>query len=114
MTARMVRRLWPSLRSDGRRRERPEGGDAVPLTHVATGAGGEVTNMTGMPEGRLARLSAFGLVPGTTVVVRQRRPVPVLAVGQTELAVSEEILAQIWVRPRAALRGGTAPSPGDL
>ena len=55
--------------------------------------------MTGMPEARMARLSAFGLVPGTTVMVRQRRPVPVIAVGQTELAVNEEILAQIWVLP---------------
>lgn len=47
----------------------------------------------------LARLSAFGLVPGTHVEVVQRRPVPVLRVGETELAVSDEILDRIWVVP---------------
>lgn len=99
MTARMVQRLWPSKKANDLRKPPPDAADAVPLTHLATGTGGEVLSMTGMPEGRLARLSAFGLVPGTSVVIRQRRPVPVIAIGQTELAVNEEILAQIWVLP---------------
>ena len=51
-----------------------------------------------MPPSRLARLSAFGLVPGGHVQVLQRRPAPVIRIGETELALSEEILQQIWVR----------------
>ncbi len=94
--ARAVRRLWPS------RRERPPGrdlGQGVPLSHVPTGARVEVEGLVGMSASRLSRLSAFGLAPGTAVRLVQRRPVPVVSVGETELALSEEILGQIRVHP---------------
>jgi hypothetical protein len=29
----------------------------------------------------------------------QRRPVPVVRIGETELAVSDEILSEVWVAP---------------
>jgi Fe2+ transport system protein FeoA len=101
VVARTLFRLWPSKTAPKTAAgQRPAGaGDAVPLAHLAKGASAEVRSLDGMPESRLARLSAFGLVPGTEVLVRQRRPVPVIALGETELAVNEEILAQIWVVP---------------
>jgi Fe2+ transport system protein FeoA len=52
-----------------------------------------------MPSARASRLTAFGLTPGTPVSILQRRPVPVVRIGETELALSEEILRQIQVRP---------------
>jgi Fe2+ transport system protein FeoA len=80
----------------------PEEG-AIPLTHVPTRIEVEVRSLQRMPPGRSARLSAFGLAPGSRVSVVQRRPVPVIRLGETELAVSEEILEEIWVEaPKAA------------
>ncbi len=52
-----------------------------------------------MPPKRLVQLSIFGLTPGGLVEVLQRRPAPVIRIGETELALAEEILEQIWVRP---------------
>ncbi|MGE5226448.1 MAG: FeoA domain-containing protein [Planctomycetaceae bacterium] len=74
----------------------------VPLTHVATGEEVVVHRLGEMPSGRASRLTAYGLTPGTAVAVLQRRPVPVVRVGETEIAISEEILAQILVRVPAA------------
>ncbi|MGZ4150257.1 MAG: FeoA family protein [Actinomycetota bacterium] len=78
-------------------RKRPDD-NGVPLTHVATGREVEVCRFEPMPSGRASRLTAYGLTPGTAVAVLQRRPVPVVRVGETEIAVSEEILGQILVR----------------
>ena len=89
-----------------RSQERPE--IEVPLTHVRTGAQVEIRSLRGMAPGRSARLSAFGVVPGTHVTLVQRRPVPVIRVGETDLALSEEILAEIWGVPAA--RGGPSSS----
>lgn len=97
VAARTLFRMWPSKKTASATAPDDAGDDAVPLAHLAKGAGGEVRSLAGMPESRLARLSAYGLVPGTQVVVKQRRPVPVIGIGETELAVSEEILTQIWV-----------------
>lgn len=79
------------------RRLAPHGGDSVPLSALREGATAEVRSLDGMPGPRSARLSAFGLVPGVTITLRQRRPVPVVRVGLTEIALSEEILEQILV-----------------
>ena len=73
--------------------------DAVPLTHVRTGTPVEVHGLEDMPAARASRLTAFGLAPGTPVAILQRKPVPVVQIGETELALSEDILAQILVRP---------------
>ena len=80
--------------------------DRVPLSHVAMGEEAEVHGLGAMPSGRASRLTAYGLTPGTAVAVLQRRPVPVVRVGETEIAISEEILAQIVVR----VRGEAQPS----
>lgn len=97
--ARMLGRLFPSKKAAAPVPAPADAAGSVPLSHLAKGATGEVRSLTGMPEGRLARLSAFGLVPGTPVTVKQRRPVPVIGIGETEVAVTEEVLAQIWVTP---------------
>jgi Fe2+ transport system protein FeoA len=88
---------------------RSPGPEQIPLTHVPRGEAVAIGSLREMPAARSARLSAFGVVPGSTVSVLQRRPVPVIRIGETEIALSEEILGQIWVeRPqRAAARWTT-------
>lgn len=97
--ARTIERLFPGRREPRRTPAPSDAGGAVPLSHLPKGAVGEVRSLNGMPEGRLTRLSAFGLVPGTPVTIKQRRPVPVIGIGETEVAVSEDVLGQIWVAP---------------
>jgi Fe2+ transport system protein FeoA len=93
----LLRRLWPGsagpipTAGTGRRR------GAISLGHVAAGIDVEVEGLDEMPASRSARLSAFGLVPGRSVRVVQRRPVPVIRVDETEIALSDEILNQIRV-----------------
>ena len=97
--ARGLRRLWPASEEDAVLHAGRKAGTCVPLTHVGAGTPVEVERLEGMPATRLTRLTAFGLAPGSAVTILQRRPVPVVSVGDTELALSEEILAQILVRP---------------
>lgn len=74
----------------------------MPLTHVTAGTPVEVLELAEMPPSRASRLTAFGLTPGTVVRLTQRTPVPVVRIGETELALSEEICGQIHVRPPVA------------
>jgi Fe2+ transport system protein FeoA len=105
----LLRRLWPpSNGGETPRRERRAERTAepvVPLTHIPVGMEVEVRRLEGMPPTRMTRLSAFGLVPGGRVQVLQRHPAPVIRIGETELALSEEILEQIWVRVGHATHG---------
>ena len=97
--AKLLRRLLPAGEAEEPPApQRRPGRSLVPLSHVPEGMEVEVGALEGMSPRRLARLSAFGLVPGSRVRVLQRRPAPVIRVGETELALGEEILAQIWVR----------------
>ena len=109
---RVLRKLWPgagepqtepALRDEARRE------DAVPLSHVGPGTPVEMLELGEMPDSRASRLTAFGLTPGTIVTLAQRRPVPVVRIGETELALSDEIVEQIHVRPPVPTpRGGSA------
>ncbi len=98
----VLRRWWPGA-GDPQAAPPPQGrGEAVPLTHVAPGTPVEVLDLAAMPASRASRLTAFGLTPGTIVSLSQRAPVPVVKIGETELALSEEICGQIHVRPPVA------------
>ena len=103
--ARFLRWMWPVRRRNGRRAPRTRSGATqrlVCLADVHLGVAVEVDQFDRMPPGRLARLSAFGLVPGSQVRLLQRRPAPVIRIGETDLALSAEIISQIWVRPMQA------------
>lgn len=97
--ARLLRRVLRT--GDDHAEERPARDDrdpsTVPLSHVRQGAAVEVRRFEEMSAARLSRLTGFGLAPGTVVTLRQRRPVPVVAIGETELALSEEIARRIRV-----------------
>jgi len=76
----------------------------IPLSHVLPGREVEVVALREMAGPRISRLGAFGLVPGSRVQVVQRRPAPVVRIGETELALSLDILEHIEVAPPALER----------
>jgi len=43
-------------------------------------------------------LSALGLIPGSIVKLAQKRPSFVLEIGETALALDEEIVREIYVK----------------
>jgi Fe2+ transport system protein FeoA len=97
--SRAVRLLWRSRRRD--RRPVPTDDDGtIALVDVPDGMERAVVAFEGMDAGRSARLSAFGLVPGARVRLLQRRPAPVIRLGEMELALSEEIVSRIRVAAR--------------
>lgn len=73
----------------------------APLSHIPDGMQAEIRLLDELSSQRLARLSVFGLMPGSQVTVLQRKPAPVVRIGETELALSMEILDHIWVRPQS-------------
>lgn len=60
---------------------------------------GEKAVVAALPAGRrhLARLLAFGILPGSAIEVLQTFPVYVLAIGHTRLAIDKEIAGSILV-----------------
>ncbi len=74
-------------------------GSICPLVDLPLGAEAEIEAMDTLDPARLARLSVYGLCPGSRVCLLQRHPACVIRSGETELALSREILEQIQVRP---------------
>jgi Fe2+ transport system protein FeoA len=101
--ARLLRRVLRATDDQAADPPEPRDRSTVPLSHVREGAAVEVHRFEDMSTARLSRLTGFGLAPGTVVTLRQRRPVPVVAIGETELALSEDIARRIHVHvPREA------------
>ncbi|HLF66833.1 MAG TPA: FeoA family protein [Gammaproteobacteria bacterium] len=103
--AKVLHRLWPS--SIGKQTPQPQpkklkyepaGEPIIPLNHIPAGRVVEVKYLEELSSQRLAQLSLLGVTPGARVEVLQHRPVPIIRIGQTELALANEILAQIWVQ----------------
>lgn len=69
----------------------------LPLARVEPGSVVRVVHLACRIPERLSKLSGFGLVPGATLEVRQRRPAWVVAIGETTLALDADIAAEIYV-----------------
>ena len=50
-------------------------------------------------ESTLNRLMNFGLTPGSVIVLKQKHPSYVIKIGETELALDRNVIANIYVRP---------------
>jgi Fe2+ transport system protein FeoA len=75
----------------------PSDAPGVPLLSLEPGQGGQVVAMDGDSPERLHHLSQYGLTPGTPIRLRQKRPVPIVQVGETDLALDAPIAATIYV-----------------
>jgi Fe2+ transport system protein FeoA len=91
-----LKRLWE--RYTALRQVRYQPGASQPLATLRVGQQAEVTAIAAIKESRLARLSAFGLVPGSFVRLQQRSPAYVIFVDETEIALDAEIAHEIMVQ----------------
>lgn len=71
----------------------------VRLSRLGVGERSRVAFMTPSFHKRFDRLVAFGLTPGTELLLHQRKPAYVVRLGETELALDEEIAEEVFVRP---------------
>jgi Fe2+ transport system protein FeoA len=71
--------------------------ETIPLSHVLPGREVEIVALRDMTGPSISRLGAFGVVPGSRVEVVQRRPAPVVRMGETEIALGLDILEHIEV-----------------
>lgn len=67
------------------------------LTELGKGVKAQVVKLPDNPL-YLRKLMAFGVLPGTDMIILQTSPCLVLDIGNTRLAIDREIAAEIIVR----------------
>ena len=74
---------------------RPEAG--APLVSLAPGQEGILTAVAPAHAERARQLSQYGLAPGAAIRLVQKRPVPIVHIGETDLAIEARVAAEIYV-----------------
>ena len=69
-----------------------------PLADLMPGDQAKIVFITPESHSRLDRLSAMGVVPGSTIKLHQKRPSYVIQIGETMVAVDKEITREIFVK----------------
>jgi DtxR family Mn-dependent transcriptional regulator len=72
--------------------------DSVLLVDVAAGRPAIVACLVGAAGPAITKLASLGVLPGVAVTVVQRRPVHVIRIGYTELALDAALTAHVRVR----------------
>ena len=72
--------------------------DSIPLPELEEGETSELVCLNCTHPSRSNALAVFGLVPGSRLVLQQKRPAYVVRVGQTELALEPSIASDIYVK----------------
>jgi DtxR family transcriptional regulator, Mn-dependent transcriptional regulator len=71
---------------------------AVVLSRLRPGDRCEIVMIRKGARERLDRLAAFGVVAGSTIRLKQKRPAYVIQIGETDLALDEDLARAILVR----------------
>ncbi|MBU1699423.1 MAG: metal-dependent transcriptional regulator [Candidatus Eisenbacteria bacterium] len=71
----------------------------IPLANLNVGQWGKIVFMSPGPRKRIAHLSQYGIVPQAVIQLFQQRPSLLIRIGQTDLAIDEDIAKQIFVQP---------------
>ncbi len=71
----------------------------TPLSQSAIGGGYRVVFIASRSHRRMDRLAAFGVVPGALLRLHQRLPTFMIQVGGTDIALEQEVAADIFVVP---------------
>lgn len=72
--------------------------DSIPLPELNEGESSELVCLNCTHASRRNALAVFGLVPGSRLVLQQKRPAFVVRVGETELALEASIAADVYVK----------------
>jgi Fe2+ transport system protein FeoA len=91
-----LRRLWPQAEQANPSATSAKQA-ALPLSRAPMRVDLVVQSMEGLAPHLQARFSVLGLLPGARVQLLQRRPAPIVRVGETELAIGLELLEQVRV-----------------
>ncbi len=70
----------------------------IPLDELGLGEEGRIVFIAPKSHQRLDRLSTLGVVPGSIVRMHQRKPSHVLQIGETSIALDQEIVRDIYVK----------------
>lgn len=70
----------------------------IPLSGLEAGKEGRIVFISSRFPARLDKLSALGVVPGSIIKVRQKKPSPVIQVGETVVAIDPEIIQEVYVK----------------
>ena len=71
----------------------------VRLSKLGLGARARVVFLTPSFHKRFDRLAAFGINPGAELFLHQSKPAYVVRLGETDLALDQEIATEIFVKP---------------
>ncbi|MCH8068668.1 MAG: metal-dependent transcriptional regulator [Candidatus Marinimicrobia bacterium] len=71
----------------------------IRLIDVELGKDAKIAFITPSFHKRFERLTALGVIAGSHIVVHQRKPSFVVRLGETELAIDEDIAREIYVKP---------------
>lgn len=86
-------------------------GDLFSLPELSEGEHAELVRLTCEKASRRNTLAVYGLVPGSRLVLQQKRPSFVVRVGETELALEAEIAGELVVKRIAAEDAGDTICP---
>ena len=81
------------------------------LQDLPVGQSARFAYITSATHKRLNQLTSVGLLPGATIQLHQRSPVFVIDVGQTSLALDEQMVSGIYVRPLGELQDSRSSWP---
>ncbi|MGA2192223.1 MAG: metal-dependent transcriptional regulator [Nitrospirota bacterium] len=70
----------------------------MPMKDLEPGSRAKITFIAPKDHSRMDRLSTLGIVPGTEIVLHQKKPAFVIRAGETELALDIEIASEIYVK----------------
>jgi len=73
--------------------------EPFPLREMSPGEYGRIVQIISDQESRLARLSSLGLIPGCRIRLCQRHPATIVEVGETTLALGNDLAESIFVQP---------------
>lgn len=91
-----LRRVWPQAAKVERQRQSMRRQPLI-LSQAPMRVNLVVESLEGLAPQILARFSVLGLLPGAEVQLLQRRPAPIVRVGETELAIGLELLDKVRV-----------------
>lgn len=72
--------------------------DAIPLTEACSSNFYRIVFIPPKNKARLNRLAVLGILPGSNIRIHQKKPTYVIRIGETDVALDEEVVREIYVR----------------